>query len=104
MSFNAGAKMATLYFPDGTTTGAQNSALAIVADHDPVVLQTKRSGSAVNVYITKPRNLDSATAVMLTVDTEAVGIYSPINSSARLWCSDQITVGVSAYPCESVSV
>lgn len=93
-----------VHLPDGTSQADQDTAQGVVNAHDPVVLTVTRDGNAVTVTPTKPRNLDSATEVTLTVDGQSLPSASPLGAAATINSADVIALNVETYPCEGVTI
>lgn len=95
-----------VHFLSAPTTAEQAAAQAIVDAHDPVLLSASRAGHTVTVTVTKPRNLDSAAAVTLTVN--GVSLPSPTTltanqGAATIVSADPMTIGAAGYPHEEIT-
>lgn len=70
--------------------------------YDPVIISAERDGDAITVTLSKPRNLDGATALNLTVDGTPLPEATTLTDNAAtvfIESIDEITIGiVEAYP------
>lgn len=84
----------------------QAAAQAIVDAHDPVILEAARSGDVVTVQVWKPRNLDAAPSVTMTVNGVPGAPISLVNNQATetITAAEEIMIGVVDYPHDPVRI
>lgn len=92
-----------VHLPDGTSQADQDTTQAIVDAHDPAVITAVRDGETVTVSVSKPRNLDSATEVTLTVDGTPMPVALALETPVDI-INGAMTFGVETYPYREVTI
>jgi len=104
LSYNGSA--VRVHFYAQYTSQDETDAQAVVDAHDPVFLTATRDGDEVTVDINKPRNLDSAMEVTLTIDGMAAPDGTALTGGSGqdvIVSADPITIGVQTYPYEEAT-
>jgi len=94
-----------VHFLSAPSGADQTAAQAIVDAHDPVFFSASRAGDTVTVQVSKPRNLDSASQVTLTVNGTPLPSPTALTANqgtALIVSADPVTIGVETYPHEEV--
>lgn len=104
ISFNG--SQVRVHFLSAPTGADETAAQTIVDAHDPVLLSPSRVGDTVTVTVDKPRNVDSASEITLTVNGTALPSPTTLTGNqgtAAIVSADPVAIGVETYPHEEVT-
>ena len=104
---NSKAILRVHFFGNFDTTD-EMAAQAILDVHDPVFISAERDGDTITVTVTKPRNVDAAAELTLTVDDTPLPEATALTDNAAtvlIESADEITIGiVESYPHMEVTI
>ncbi len=97
-----------VHFFEPYTAQDETDAQAVVDAHDPVFITAEREGDIVTVSLSKPRNVDGATEITLSIDDTPLPESTPLTDNVAtvlIQSADEITIGiVEDYPHQEVTI
>ncbi|MFC1961222.1 hypothetical protein ACFLYO_11005 [Chloroflexota bacterium] len=97
-----------IHFFEPYTPTDETAAQGVIDAHDPVFITAERDGDNMTITLTKPHNVDGATALTLTIDDVAAPDSTALVNNvatAQIESADEITIGIlEDYPHQEVTI